>query len=86
MNTNRLAVIVEDGAVYTDSWCYVGLDLSQCNIPSDVHALQWQDNTGHIEYTDTRHNDDITELPDWAINCYNVAMEVPIDMYPDPAP
>jgi len=82
METNRLAIIVPDNAVYTDLYCFVGLDLSQCNIPEEIHALQWKDEAGHIEYVDTRHNDDITELPEWALNCYNVAMQVPQTLYP----
>lgn len=68
----KLVIIPIDGAVYVDGYSYSGLDLSIA--PSDVHALQWNNNKGWIEFVD---NDDgtkpqnqlITELPDWANAC-----------------
>lgn len=70
--TNRLTILVPDNAVYTDLCCILGLDLSGTGLPEDVRALQWKDGSGHIEYVDSRHNLEITELPDWAINCLDV--------------
>lgn len=64
----RLTIIVVDGSVGEDGFFYNGLDLSSCNIPSDVHALQWFDTYGWIEFKDPVPNQDITELPAWA-NC-----------------
>jgi hypothetical protein len=65
----RLTIIPVDGSVGKDGKFYLNLDLSSCNIPSDVHALQWYDTYGDIEYTSAAvQNQDITELPDWA-NC-----------------
>ena len=34
-------------------------------VPGNLHALQWKNNKGHIEYTNL-HNEEISELPDWA--------------------
>jgi hypothetical protein len=37
--------------------------------PDDVHALQWLDVSGSIEFVDgAQPNEDITVLPDWANN------------------
>jgi|SRR6056300_821526 len=43
---------------------------SHTEVPSEIHALQWNatTNTGWYEYTDNRENLDITELPQWASN------------------
>lgn len=43
----------------------LNFDLSE-SIPENLYALQWQQTHGHIEYTD-QPNEDITELPDWAV-------------------
>lgn len=72
MQTNRLTIIPTDRAVYTDVCTYVNLDLSSCGIPSDIHALQWMDNSGWLEFIGPSDNQVITELPEWAINCLNV--------------
>jgi hypothetical protein len=68
----KLTIIPSDGAVYKDGSSYSELDLSV--VPSNVHALQWKDTKGWIEFTDnddgTRpQNADITELPSWANTC-----------------
>ena len=65
----KLTIIPADGSVGEDNVFYLGLDLSSCNIPADVHALQWQDTAGWIEYNSPLiENQPITELPAWA-NC-----------------
>lgn len=66
----KLTIIPSDGAVYKDNVCYLELDLSSCAIPADVHALQWQDTEGWIEFYDN-HNETIYELPLWAVACLN---------------
>ena len=55
------------------------LDLSVCGIPADVHALQWYDTRGWIEFRDDEDpftpkpaNQDITALPAWAEACVSV--------------
>lgn len=67
----RLTIIRADGAVYKDSLPYTGLDLS--NIPANVHALQWYETEGEIEFNGRPkpQNELISELPDWAITCVN---------------
>lgn len=65
----RLTIIPSDGSVGENGVFYNGLDLSSCNIPGDIHALQWQDTAGWIEYNSPlAQNQPITELPAWA-NC-----------------
>jgi hypothetical protein len=61
----KLTIIKDDGAVYKDSVSYA--DLSLPTIPSDVHALQWNNDKGHIEFVGkVKTNEEITELPSWA--------------------
>lgn len=65
----KLTIIPADGAVGENDVFYNNLDLSSCAIPADVHALQWQDTAGWIEYNSPLvENQPITELPAWA-NC-----------------
>jgi hypothetical protein len=61
----KITIIPIDGAVYENGICY--LNLTWEGTPVNVHALQWQDVAGWIEYTDGP-NEDITELPQWADN------------------
>ena len=62
----KLTIIPDDASVYKDKASWQGVDLS--TVPTNVHALQFDDatNTGHIEFKDGP-NQDITELPDWAV-------------------
>lgn len=61
----KLTIIKEDGTVYKDDKVYRNIDLNQ--IPSDVHALQWNNGNGHIEFVNNiKTNENITELPSWA--------------------
>lgn len=66
----KLTIIVDDNAVYKDRVAFLPVDLSAT--PSNVHALQFDDatNTGHIEFKDAP-NQEITELPDWAVTASN---------------
>ena len=67
----RLTIIPEDGAVYKDNYSYSGLDLYF--VPEDVHALQWYDTYGEVEFKRQfvngqiihPQNQIITALPDW---------------------
>jgi hypothetical protein len=69
----RLTIIPTDGAIYFDGVTYINLDLSACGIPNNIHAFQWYDTYGEIEYKRTiidgqaTHpaNEIVTELPDW---------------------
>jgi len=70
VQSNRITIVVEDGAVYLDKGVYSYLDLSTCNIPKDVHALQWLNGKGHIEYIkNIIPVEYITELPNWVSKC-----------------
>ena len=61
----NLTIINEDGAVYVDGYSFSGLDLSSA--PADVHALQWKETKGWIEFKDRDdgtkpQNENIAEL------------------------
>jgi hypothetical protein len=61
----KLTIIKDDGAVYKDGKIYSNLSLP--TIPSDVHALQWNNDKGHVEFVNNvKVNEEITELPSWA--------------------
>ena len=62
----RLTIIPSDGAVYVDTVCHSGLTWS--GTPVDVHALQWYDVGGWIEFKTGGQNEQITTLPEWANN------------------
>lgn len=67
-NMPRITIINEDKSMYIDGEAYSGLDVS--SMPSELHALQWFDTFGHIEYITnddgtTQANEPITELPLW---------------------
>lgn len=69
----RLTIIPIDGSVYKDGVSYSGLDLSTCSIPTNIHALQWYDTEGEIEFNGKPKplNEFISVLPDWANVCVN---------------
>ena len=72
----RITIIGVDNAVGVDGNFRHDLDLSQCGLPVNFWALQWNergDNTGHIEYdSPLLDNTSITELPAWANACIAV--------------
>lgn len=63
----RLTIIVADKSVYKNGLRYGGFDLSF--VPADVHALQWFNDNGWIEYAGDAPNQSIEQLPDWASQC-----------------
>lgn len=69
-------VIIKDGTVGVSGQFIEGLDLSQCGLPENFWALQWEEhapNTGHIEYNSSLiDNTTITALPAWANACVAV--------------
>jgi hypothetical protein len=69
-------VIIKDGTVSVGGQSLEGLDLSQCGLPENFWALQWEErgaNNGHIEYDSPLiDNTLITELPAWANACVSV--------------
>jgi hypothetical protein len=72
----KLTVIVDDKSVYENGVSYSGLNLSL--VPAGIHALQWDSDAsfGCIEFseipnTPKQQNQEITELPSWAVDCMN---------------
>jgi len=81
----KLTIIPADGSVGEDNKFYLALDLSSCGIPADVHALQWQDTAGWIEYKSALvQNEPITELPAWANCCMTKWTEANTPVPPAP--
>lgn len=89
----RITIIPSDSFIAVDGISRpAALDFSNCNIPAEVHALQWYDGRGWVEFRDDNDpftpkppNQDILELPAWADACvaiYN-AWTPPV---PPPAP
>lgn len=72
----RIVIINIDNVVYVNGVSRDGLDLSQCGLPENFRAFQWNehgDNTGHIEYQSPMvQNDPVTEIPVWATACIAV--------------
>jgi hypothetical protein len=65
----KLTIIPLDGAVYKDGFSYSGLDLP--TTPENVHALQWDNGAGWIEFKNESEfckpaNQAINTLPTWA--------------------
>ena len=70
----KLTIIPIDGTVGVDSSFFSDLDLSACAIPSNIHALQWYDTEGEVEFINNPdrskpQNEIINELPAWANAC-----------------
>ena len=69
-------VIIKNGTVGVSGQFVEGLDLSQCGLPQNFWALQWEErkaNHGHIEYDSPLiDNAIITALPAWANACIAV--------------
>lgn len=62
----KLSIIPIDKTVCEDGICYANLTWD--GTPINIHALQWQDISGWVEFNDGTPNEDITVLPNWAIN------------------
>ena len=62
----KLTIIPSDGSVYENNVNYIGLTWQ--GTPANVHALQWLDVEGSIEYNDGTPNESINVLPQWANN------------------
>jgi hypothetical protein len=62
----KLTIIPSDNAVYKN--LKFNKDLLWDGTPENVHALQWENDLGWIEYSNEFLNETITQLPDWALN------------------
>lgn len=71
----RLSIISIDGTVCIDGVCYLGLDLSW--IPVDVHAVQWYNTYGEVEFIDNSPNVKIDSLGiyEQAIDSFNLEIK-----------
>jgi hypothetical protein len=77
----KLTIIPSDSLVGVDGIFLSPLDLSTCSIPANIHALQWYDTEGEVEFTNNPdktkpQNEIITEVPVWAEACvqkWNIA-------------
>lgn len=79
----KLSIIPSDGTVCENGVCYTKLTWD--GTPPDVHALQWDTDSGWIELKDGSPNEPITELPDWAISA-EAAWDVANQPPPPPPP
>lgn len=79
----KLSIIPPDGTVCENGVCYT--DLTWEGTPANVHALQWDNGTGWIEFNDGTPNEDITVLPLWAGNA-ELAWDAAANPPPPPAP
>ena len=68
----RLTIVTETSTVGKDGVFYDDLNLTQCQIPNNVWALQWDESSGHIEFNTSIPNEDIANLPAWANNCLSI--------------
>jgi|TARA_R110002073_G_C9032306_1_gene542041 hypothetical protein len=55
----KISIIPDDDVVVIDNEAILGVNTGVAN---DIHAIQWLDNSGHIEYKDKRVIN-VTELP-----------------------
>jgi hypothetical protein len=67
----RLTIIVADKAVYKNTEGYSDLDFSNCEIPGDVWAFQWENGEGWIEFKGPQENEQVvgTNFPEWVNKC-----------------
>ncbi len=54
-----LTIVKDDKWVKVDG---VGLTLDAVDLPANVHAVQWDGSTGHIEYNDGTDNETISSI------------------------
>lgn len=67
----KLTIVPSDEIVYVDGRSHTGLSME--GVPVDVHALQWRDTSGWVEFTEALDgtkpaNQTISELPQWALD------------------
>ena len=73
----KLTIIPSDGLVGVDNQFFSNLDLATCTIPANVHALQWYETEGEVEFISNPdrtkpQNEIISVLPVWANACVTV--------------
>jgi hypothetical protein len=60
----RLTIIRDMGLVHVDGRGHDEQDMS--GVPENVNAVQWDGESGEIEFVDNTPNEEITSLPAWA--------------------
>ena len=80
----RLTIIPIDDTVYVDGVSKGPLNLTRFNIPANIHALQWYETKGWIEFNSSidpfvpnTPNEMISELPQWALDSYQAWVDTP---------
>ena len=73
----RLTIIPSDKKVGVNEFFFDDLNLSTCAIPTNIHALQWYETEGEVEFINNPdrtkpQNEIISELPAWANACVTV--------------
>jgi len=58
----RLIIIPVDGLISIDGQCISKIQHDMSWIPENIHAIQWYETWGEIEYTDGSPNEKIEEL------------------------
>jgi hypothetical protein len=76
-----MTIIPSDKMVGINNNFIGGLDLASCEIPTNVHALQWYETFGEIEFIlgenrEKPQNEIITELPTWALAAESVYLQI----------
>lgn len=69
----KLTIIRDMGLVHVDGRGHDEVDVSA--VPEDVHAVQWHETEGQIEYIDNTPNLEIDALPSWASDLANEMVE-----------
>jgi hypothetical protein len=70
----KLTIIPSDKTIGIDENFINNVDLSTCAIPANIHALQWYETEGEVEFINNPdrtkpQNELISELPAWANAC-----------------
>lgn len=60
----KLTIIPSDSFIAIDGYSIANLNFN--DVPENIHALQWDDSNGHIEYKNDDANTFILELPSWS--------------------
>ena len=60
----NLSIFTDNDVVTVDGYQLV-FDLSKFDLPEKLWAVFWDGESGHMEYTDDRLHEDISQLPDW---------------------
>lgn len=73
----RLIVLAEDGQVCIDGVCLNKIDLSQLT-QNNIHAIQWYETYGEVEYKGNAENLKINSLDDflWVIDAWEAQKQL----------